>query len=54
MSAYQMSLTANIPEAFLLLTPTIQTALIRLAMDFYTNLQADIRADWEAAMSADD
>lgn len=54
MSAYQMSLTANIPEAFLLLTPTIQTALIRLAMDFYTNLQADIRADWEAAMSAED
>lgn len=45
---------ADLPAAFVGLSTPIQLSLIRMATDFYTSLHADMRADWEAALTADE
>jgi len=45
---------ADLPPDFLALPATTQVALIRLVTDFYHGLQADLRSEWDAAMTADE
>jgi hypothetical protein len=46
--------TADLPAPFVSLPTPIQLSLIRMATDFYTSLHADLRAEWDAALSADE
>jgi hypothetical protein len=45
---------ADLPAAFVGLSIPIQLSLIRVATDFYTSLHADMRSEWEAALTADE
>lgn len=47
-------LTADLPAGFIDLPSPTQIALIRLATEFYSSLQSDLRTSWEASLSADE
>ena len=45
---------ADLPATFVDLPAPTQIALIRLATEFYSSLQTDLRTSWEASLSADE
>lgn len=47
-------LAADLPAGFIDLPSSTQIALIRLATEFYSSLQTDLRTSWEASLSADE
>jgi len=45
---------ADLPTVFIDLPSPTQIALIRLATEFYSSLQSDLRTTWEASLTADE